>query len=480
VRTVFRKGARGRWLMPTTLAAALAALLVLSADQALASHVDCGEIITEDTTLDSDLVDCPGDGIRIGADNLTLDLNGHTIDGDGGSPGAGGCDHGIENGEYCFPAPKGGYDGVTIKGGAVRQFDSGIHAAAVNRNLVRELEVSENELAGIVLHDAKNSAIESNVAFAKPGGSGFADGIVLSGQSRSVDPEPDHNRIEKNLIFGNGGRGMWVEATEGNRIERNSAFANGGTGIRVDGAEANLVAKNQVTGNGGHGIDVSDGVFDNRVFKNRVSENDGSGIVVADGAHGNRVERNWVSNNAAAIFFAGGIYFGGDRGTVENNYVSGNGSDGIVVSDDDNRIEKNYASRNAGDGLTLSAGASDNTIEKNHASGNTGDGIGLEFSALDYLASENNRIKKNSASGNGGDGISVSSSSTGTLIRQNRTNRNSDDGIDVDSVDSTLTKNRAIRNGDLGIEAVPGVRDGGGNRAKGNGDPAQCTGVGCK
>ena len=45
--------------------------------------MSCGDTITTDTTLDSDLVDCPTNGIVIGADNVTLDLNGHTIDGDG-------------------------------------------------------------------------------------------------------------------------------------------------------------------------------------------------------------------------------------------------------------------------------------------------------------------------------------------------------------------------------------------------------------
>ncbi len=33
-------------------------------DVALANHVQCGDVITQDTRLDSDLVDCPGDGIR--------------------------------------------------------------------------------------------------------------------------------------------------------------------------------------------------------------------------------------------------------------------------------------------------------------------------------------------------------------------------------------------------------------------------------
>lgn len=42
----------------------------------------------------------------------------------------------------------------------------------------------------------------------------------------------------------------------------------------------------------------------------------------------------------------------------------------------------------------------------------------------------------------------------------------------------TLTGNRADRNADLGLD-VPGVIDGGRNRARGNGNPAQCVGVDC-
>jgi hypothetical protein len=42
-----------------------------------------------------------------------------------------------------------------------------------------------------------------------------------------------------------------------------------------------------------------------------------------------------------------------------------------------------------------------------------------------------------------------------------------------------VTANVANDNADLGIEAVPGVKDGGGNQASGNGNPAQCVGVVC-
>ena len=77
-----------------TLALVVAGFTVLGGGQALASHVGCGDTITTDTTLDSDLANCPNNGIVIGADNITLDLNGHTIDGDGAlvDPCPGFCD----------------------------------------------------------------------------------------------------------------------------------------------------------------------------------------------------------------------------------------------------------------------------------------------------------------------------------------------------------------------------------------------------
>ena len=64
------------------------ALLALSgvtaaAGQAPPAGLKCGDTITADTTLDRDLTGCPSNGIIIGADDITLDLNGHTISGDG-------------------------------------------------------------------------------------------------------------------------------------------------------------------------------------------------------------------------------------------------------------------------------------------------------------------------------------------------------------------------------------------------------------
>ena len=72
------------WLSATVvLAATVAVVLAVTGGEASADHVSCGDTITVDTTLDSDLIGCPNNGIVIGADDITLDLSGHTVTGDG-------------------------------------------------------------------------------------------------------------------------------------------------------------------------------------------------------------------------------------------------------------------------------------------------------------------------------------------------------------------------------------------------------------
>ena len=45
---------------------------------AQAAILTCGQTITQDTTLENDLGPCPNHGIVIGADGITIDLDGTT------------------------------------------------------------------------------------------------------------------------------------------------------------------------------------------------------------------------------------------------------------------------------------------------------------------------------------------------------------------------------------------------------------------
>src|SRR5215211_2870896 len=142
----------------------LAGMMVLGGGRARASHVDCGETITADMTLDSDLINCPAHGIVIGADDITLDLNGHTVDGDGGEDDFG--DFGIDNMD--------GHDGVTIEGGSIRQFGEGVEMDGARDNIVRDLATSHQLHAGIFVLGSSDVRIEKNSVFS------YAAGIVLA------------------------------------------------------------------------------------------------------------------------------------------------------------------------------------------------------------------------------------------------------------------------------------------------------------
>src|SRR6478672_9506655 len=131
--------------IPVILALAVAGVIAFSGSPAQAANVSCGDTITTDTTLHKDLVDCPNNGIMIGADNVTLNLNGHTIDGDG-TPTAGCdpatdfCDTGVAN----F-----GHDGVTVMHGSMRQFGGGVDFGEVRHTRLLDISASRNADVGI-------------------------------------------------------------------------------------------------------------------------------------------------------------------------------------------------------------------------------------------------------------------------------------------------------------------------------------------
>ncbi len=132
---------------------ALAVAGAMGGGRAPASHVACGDTITADTTLDSDLSDCPNHGIVIGADDITLDLNGHRIDGDGTpAPGCNPrkefCDIGVFNK---------GHDGVTMRNGSVREFDAGVFVFKSRASRVLDISSKKNTSFGLIFNEVSHS-----------------------------------------------------------------------------------------------------------------------------------------------------------------------------------------------------------------------------------------------------------------------------------------------------------------------------------
>ncbi|HKX56928.1 MAG TPA: DNRLRE domain-containing protein, partial [Xanthomonadales bacterium] len=122
--------------------------------------VSCGQVITVSTRILNNLSECPEDGLVIGASGIILDLNGLTIDGVG-------LGIGIRND---------GFHSVTIRNGAVQQFDYGVRLSLGSTlNVITGLTVHNNQVTGIELSDAGTygNQIRNNIV------ANNADGIAL-------------------------------------------------------------------------------------------------------------------------------------------------------------------------------------------------------------------------------------------------------------------------------------------------------------
>jgi parallel beta-helix repeat protein len=229
-----------------------------------AVHVSCGETITKDTRLANDLTDCPNNGLVIGADDITLDLNGHTIDGDGldnlveDCPDFH-CDTGIDNTAH--------HHGTTIHDGAVQEFSSGIWIEGGADHRVRRLSVSRNG-------DGIDVALATDTVVTQSSVDGNVFGIWIGGS--------DNVRIERNAVLDYQGCGVEVQDSDHVLIERNSVFSNDpgapiagdacGIGL-FNGSHLNRIERNSVSGNGFVGVLVAESddneVAGNHIFRNR-------------------------------------------------------------------------------------------------------------------------------------------------------------------------------------------------------------------
>jgi parallel beta-helix repeat protein len=386
-----------RKLLGLGLVAALAAVFALSAAPALGNHIQCGDVITQDTTLDSDLVDCPGAGVVIGSDDVTLNLGGHKIDGRGIHEGELDEDpvgYGIDN--------RTGHASLTIRNGTVQEFYHGIQLNSVTGNRIHQLTLVRNDVA-----------IEMN-------GSG--------------------NRIDRNTIV-DGWDAMGL-AGHGNLIERNSLIRNQ-NGISLSSGEGNVLRWNSIA--------------DSR-FAADGGGVTGIGLYFADR---NQIEMNSVSGQQLSYYFRtpGISLLASSHNTIRKNELFENGF-GILLGcygprgSTDNVIEKNSASRNTTDGIAISTGlgagyckfggggverSGGNILFDNVLDGNLKDGLYIDIYETD------NVLTRNGASGNGDDGIDVDEPIS--TIRHSRAEGNGDWGIEAVTGTTDGGGNRAFGNG---------------------------------
>lgn len=396
-------------------------------------QVHCGDTITVSIKVANDLADCPGNGLIIGADNVTLDLNGHTIDGTGvlrDCPADESCNVGIVNSEVVdgHAHNEAGYHDVTIKNGTVRQFYEAAQYSLLARNMrLLDLNLTESG-AGLTWCSPTDSRIERTTVQANQYG-------VLLEVCRGVS--------SSNITLAN-----------------NKVIGNQLASIFVGESHDVTIANNRVVGAWGFG-----GIF-----------------VIGDHA---RVESNQVSQNEIGIF----VDDANDNVVVDNHVF--NNRDGIIVFGNRNKVTDNQIADSIGScpddkfcgvGISIDGGDS-NLVARNDVARAVRDGIRVAAFVSATTPTTGTIVRNNHVTDAALDGYSVGINGpgdvTGTLLQNNTALRSGDDGFDVRSATTTITSNDAEHNADLGIYAVKGVTDGGGNRASNNGAPWQCRNVVC-
>jgi parallel beta-helix repeat protein len=336
------------------------------------TRLNCGDRVMQSTKLAAD-VDCTGltlgSAVFVVGNDVTLDLNGHTIQGPSNPASV-----------STFGVVVRG-SGVTVKNGTVRGFYVDVFASGGDPTL----SVAEARFDRLTLTDAAT-----------------AISIYAS----------DAPEVRRNVISGVQ-RGVAFSSSEGGVLTANSIIARGRTGdpgcasegplacigIELGGGGGGALLRDNTIDSGGAGIglhfrDSADTAIDNTIAcvadcivianstggsvldRNSATATEGASIRI-DGGSGYAVKRNTVSGSVNA----NGIALSGvHESTVTDNITDGNGGFGLFVSGVANVLERNIANANDLDGI-VSVGA--NTLTAKTARRNGGLGIYAREGAID-------------------------------------------------------------------------------------------------
>lgn len=318
----------------------VAGVLGLGAPRLAAANPPCGEAIIESVRLDADLV-CPGGtGLVVFGNDLTIDLAGHTIQGDTAA--------GIDNGL--------GFDRITVRNGTIKGFEAAVVHLGGTGHVIRDLTVRGptrgielgpatsfatvrktvvSNTVGAVIFVAGSDHVFSQVTVVNCGGVGF----TISGNRNRITKSTVVNalagvvafdKVSGNVVSGNtisASRNeciaLFVDGGTDNQVTKNRCEGSAAEGIRLVDADAVLVSANTVVGSGLAGIAV-ESTSGARILKNVVTGGGGDGIRIAATSVDTLVTGNRTLRNRAS-----GIHLGGPTTRVGKNVADANAAHGI-------------------------------------------------------------------------------------------------------------------------------------------------------
>jgi parallel beta-helix repeat protein len=321
------------------------------------SGASFGDTLTADTKLTGDLSGS-GSGLIVGADGITIDLNGYSLTMTGGSG------WGIDN--------SGGYNNVTVTNGMIEGFNEGVRAVDADGLKLRDLEVigaSGPSATTGAIHilggqdvTIMNSSVAVTAAFLGPHGIRLdsVDGVQV--KNVEVDGSfigisffsvttlgPNTNgSIQGCTITGAYNYGVLLANADGAKIQNNE-ISECGTGLWAgwNVFQSDMLIQDNYFHDNGGGF-ILWGVSDSQVSGNTSTDNDTFGLLMRSGASDNQISDNDLSYNGVRGLV---LLFGANDNHISGNTVLGNGSDGIsllVGICTGNKITDNTALGNGG------------------------------------------------------------------------------------------------------------------------------------
>jgi parallel beta-helix repeat protein len=243
-----------------------------SADALPLASVTCGAQIMSDVRLDNDLT-CAGTALVVTGDDIWIDLNGHTLTGNGSADGI---------------AVTASHD-VRIFGGTMKGFVTGIFVVGSTGIVIRDNEFAMNRTA-VLFQATAGSIIKHNIVTKHTLRAFMLRPNLVGGQSTD-------NTIIGNVVSDTP-TGIFLIRQPGNTIQANTIIGSTIAGIDLgEGAgtvSGNIVRANHLVG-GGAGIRFSGGWTGNTFVGNRIESNT---CGTKGSTAGNTLNGNVFSGNA--------------------------------------------------------------------------------------------------------------------------------------------------------------------------------------
>ena len=303
-----------------------AAAVALACAAPAQAALECGDSVTKDRKLTKNLT-CPASttALTITGDNVTLDLNGHSIAG-GGMNSYGVLIDGVNR-------PK-------VIDGVIRSFDYGVRAIDSSKLTLLKLDVRNAPANGIRIQQVNGATLRGN--------------DIRNSASDNINVfASDDVEVRKNLLKAGGlsmvdGSG-YIAA--GNRIiETNGVGIGARHGIAISDATSMEVTRNYIEDSSASGIGVGS-AFTLRIANNEIKGGATTGIGLVSNASGAKVLDN-VVRGAGTNGSGDGIYISSVAlANLRGNRVLRSADDGIENDAGSTPIKRNVLNKNGDYGL---------------------------------------------------------------------------------------------------------------------------------